>query len=99
MAKKAIQEVNFCSDIDLADTFIGQSFDNEMNFSLTSTLPETQTDFSISDLKIKVMIHCQGHSLSRNNKMILKFQSFIKRLLVKMKLYKSLFVIMKRMGF
>jgi hypothetical protein len=37
-------------------------------------------------LKIKVMTCCQGHSLSRNNKMILRFQSFIKRLLVKMKL-------------
>jgi hypothetical protein len=41
MAKKAIQEDSYGSDIDLADTFIAQSFDNEINFSLTPTLPET----------------------------------------------------------
>ena len=42
MAKKAMLTENQ-SDIDLTDSFIGQSFKNEITKSLSNTLPEHQT--------------------------------------------------------
>ena len=47
MAKKAILK-NSNSDIDLTDTFIGQSFNNEITKSLDLSLSDTQTDLSMS---------------------------------------------------
>ena len=42
--KKAIEN-DYSSDVDLADTFIGQFFDNEIIESHNSRLPEIQTDY------------------------------------------------------
>ena len=43
MAKKAMLTGNQ-SDVDLTDSFIGQSFNNEITKSLSHNLPEHQTD-------------------------------------------------------
>ena len=79
MAKKAILK-NSNSDIDLTDTFIGQYFNSEIKKSLDSSLSDTQTDSSIPvihhhGLLTKVTSRCQSHSLSRNSKLILRFQN------------------------
>ena len=79
MAKKAIlKDSNF--DIDLTDTFIGQYFNNEIKKSLDPSLSDTQTDSPMSchshqGLLTKVTTRCQSHSLSRNSKLILRFQN------------------------
>ena len=79
MAKKAIlKDSNF--DIDLTDTFIGQYFNNEIKKSLDPSLSDTQTDSSMSCHSPprsidKVTTCCQSHSLSRNSKLILRFQN------------------------
>ena len=77
MAKRAIlKDSNF--DIDLTDTFIGQYFNNEIKKSLDPSLSDTQTDSSMSidqGLLTKVTTCCQSHSLSRNSKLILRFQN------------------------
>ena len=52
MAKKAILK-DSNSDIDLADTFIGQYLNNEIKKSLDPSLSDTQTDSSMS-------CHCYG---------------------------------------
>ena len=79
MAKRAILK-NSNSDIDLTDTFIGQYFNNEIKKSLDPSLSDTQTDLSMfvvhhQGLLTKVMTRCQSHSLSRNSKLILRFQN------------------------
>ena len=68
MAKKAILK-NSNTDIDLTDTF--QYFNNEIKKSLDPSLSDTQTDSSMN----KVTTCCQSHSLSRNSKLILRFQN------------------------
>ena len=82
MAKKAILK-NSDSDIDLTDTSIGQYFNNEIKKSLDLSLSNTQADSSMSHslvihhqgLLTKVTTRCQNHSLSRNSKLILRFQN------------------------
>ena len=49
MAKKAMLTENQ-SDVDLTDSFIGQSFKNEITRSLSHNLPEHQTDSNDSTL-------------------------------------------------
>ena len=79
MAKRAILK-NSNSDIDLTDTFIGQYFNNEIKKSLDPSLSDTQTDSQClvihhHGLLTKVTTCCQSHSLSRNSKLILRFQN------------------------
>ena len=78
MAKKAILK-NSNSDIDLTDTFIGQYFNNEIKKSLDPSLSDTQTRQCLvihhHGLLTKVTTRCQSHSLSRNSKLILRFQN------------------------
>ena len=79
MAKKAILR-NSNSDIDLTDTFIGQYFNNKIKKSLDPSLSDTQTDSSMSCHSSPRSIdkgheRCQSHSLSRNSKLILRFQN------------------------
>ena len=75
MAKKAILK-NSNSDIDLTDTFIGQYFNNEIKKSLDPSLSDTQTDSSMScHSSPRSIDRCQSHSLSRNSKLILRFQN------------------------
>ena len=75
MAKKAILK-NSNSDIDLMDTFIGQYFNNE---SVDPSLSDTQTDSSMSchspPRSIDQGHDTLSHSLSGNNKLILRFQN------------------------
>ena len=73
MAKKAILK-NSNSDIDWTDTFICQYFNNEIKKSLDPSLSDTQTDSSMSSHSPLRSID-QGHSLSRNSKLILRFQN------------------------
>ena len=79
MAKKAILK-NSNSDIDLTDTFIGQYFNNENKSLLIPVcLIPRQTrqclDIHHHGLVTKVTTRCQSHSLSRNSKLILGFQT------------------------
>ena len=78
MAKKAILK-NSYSDIDMTDTFIGQYFNNEIKTSLDPSLSDTQTRQCLvihhQGLLTKVTKRCQSHSLSRNSKLILRFQN------------------------
>ena len=65
MAKKAILTENQ-SDVDLTDSFIGQSFKNEIARSLCHNLPEYQTDsddsISISDHFTSSLVE-EGHDI------------------------------------
>ena len=78
MAKKAILK-NSDSDIDLTDTFIGQYLNNEIKKSLDPSLSDTQTHQCLviyhHGLLTKVTTRCQSHNLSRNSKLILRFQN------------------------
>ena len=56
MAKKAILTENQ-SDIDLTDSFIGQSFKNEITMSLSHNLPEHQTDSNVSTSVFDNVLH------------------------------------------
>ena len=93
MATKAKQNDG---DIDLTDTFLGQSFKQEITKSLSSSLSGKQTDLrdkksefshysSIPNDQVKVMIWCQGNNFIRNSKMILKFCLCLKGLLTRKK--------------
>ena len=78
MAKKAILK-DSNADIGLMDTFIGQYFNNEIKKSLDPSLSDTQTRQCLvihhHGLLTKVTTRCQSHSLSRNSKLILRFQN------------------------
>ena len=88
MAKKA--KLNHgMQDIDLTDTLIGQSFNDEISNSLFLSQSDIQTDFDTSrsntDLSpqfqmTKVMISCQGHSFAKNNTVILRSRLYLKGL-------------------
>ena len=83
MAKKAKQNDG---DIDLTDTFLGQSFKHEITNSLSSSLSDKQTELhnksesSHYSAILKVMTWCQGPSFVRNSIMILKFCLYLKGL-------------------
>ena len=70
MAKKAILK-NSNSDIDLTGTFIGQYFNNEIKKLLIPVY------LILRQTRQCLVIHHQGqsHSLSRNSKLILRFQN------------------------
>ena len=78
MAKKAILK-NSNSDIDSTDTFIGQYFNNEMKKCLDPSLSDRQTRQCLvihnHGLLTKVTTRGQSHSLSRNSKLIPRFQN------------------------
>ena len=65
MAKKAMLTKNQ-SDVDLTDSFIGQSFKNEITKSLSNNLPEHQTDSndstSVSDNFPSSLVE-EGHDI------------------------------------
>ena len=91
MAKKAMLAENQ-SDVDLTDSFIGQSFIDEITKSLSYNLPEHQTDSndytSVSDLSPssfmkKAMILGQGHNKARNKTRFQKCQRYFKKRSVK----------------
>ena len=48
MARKA-KQTDEKQDFDLTDTFMGQSFNNEITKFLSSSLPGMTTDFSVSN--------------------------------------------------
>ena len=102
MAKEANQNYGM-QDINLADTLIGQSFNDEISNSLSPSQSAIQTDFDIHGQTLtfhlqfqmtKVMTSCQGHSFVRNSTVILRYYLYLIKLLMKMKCHKSLFVIM-----
>ena len=97
MAKKAILK-DSNSDIDLTN-FIGQYFNNEIKKSLDPIL-FTQTCQCLvilhQGLLTKVMTGCQSHSLSRNSKLILRFQNQFLGLYLKMKFHWSQCVTMRK---
>ena len=79
MAKKAILK-NSNSDIDLTDTFIGQYFIMRLQSLLIPVcliIRQTRQYLVIhhQGLLTKVTTRCQSHSLSRNSKLILRFQN------------------------
>ena len=81
MAKKANQNHGM-QDIDLADTLIGQSFNDEISNSLSPSQSDIQTDFDIqrskTDLSPSIqMTSCQGHSFVRNNTVILRYHLYL----------------------
>ena len=85
MAKKANQN-NGMQDINLADTLIGQSFNDEILNSLSPSQSDIQIDFDISGQTLtfhlqfqitKVMTSCQGHSFVRNNTVILRYHLYL----------------------
>ena len=87
MAKKAMLTENQ-SDFDLTDSFIGQSFKNEITRSLSHNLPEYQTDSddstSVSDhFPSSLVEEGQGHNLVRNNTRIQKFHRYFTKWLMK----------------
>ena len=73
MAKKAILK-NSNSDIDLADTFIGQYFNNEIKKSLDPSLSDTQTDSSMSCYSPPRSID-QGHDTLSKSQLIQEQQT------------------------
>ena len=82
MAKKANQNFGM-QDINLADTLIGQSFNDEISnsfspasltFRLTLTLQGQTLTFHLQFQKTS----CQGHSFVRNNTVILKYHLYLK---------------------
>ena len=63
MAKKA-KQINGIQDINLADTLIGQSFNDEISKSLSPSQSDIQTDFDISRSNIDLspsISNNQGH--------------------------------------
>ena len=78
MAKKAILK-DSNSDIDLTDSFIGQYFNNLRSLLIPICLILRQTRQCLvihhHGLLTKVTTRCQSHSLSRNSKLILRFQN------------------------
>ena len=66
MAKKAIQSET--SEIDLADTFIGQYFDTEIKESLTPRLSENKTD--LSDQCSQHELKSKGHDPMSRSQLI-----------------------------
>ena len=82
MTKKARQN-NGMQDINLADTLIGQSFNDDISNSLSPSQSDIQTDFEIPrsniDLSLQFqMTSCQGHSFVRNNTVILRYHLYLK---------------------
>ena len=73
MAKKAILK-NSNSDIDLADTFIGQYFNNEIKKSLDPSLSDTKTDSSMSCYSPPRSID-QGHDTLSKSQLIQEQQT------------------------
>ena len=107
MAKKANQK-NGMQDINLAHTFIGQSFNDEISkslspasltFRLTLTHQGQTLTFHLQFQMTKVLTNCQGDSFVRNNTVILRYHLYLKELYKKMKCHKSLFAIMSKMAF
>ena len=91
MAKQAKQND---ADIDLTDTFLGQSFKHESTNSLSSSLSDKQTDLSYkskSSLYYSILNdQGQGHDLVSRSQlckelMILKFRLYLKGLLMRKK--------------
>ncbi|MES9950010.1 MAG: RNase H-like domain-containing protein [Candidatus Thiodiazotropha sp.] len=71
MAKKA-KESDDRSDFDLTDSFIGQSFRNEISKSLSSNLPETQTELNDSTLvsdHSSLILPDQGHDIKSRSQL------------------------------
>ena len=82
MAKKANQN-NGMQDINLADTLIGQSFNDDISNSLSPSQSDIQTDFDIQGQTLTFhlqfrMTSCQGHSFVRNNIVILRYHLYLK---------------------
>ena len=85
LAKKANQN-NGMQDINLADTLIGQSFNDEISNSLppaSLTFRQTLTrqgqtlTFHLPFQVTKVMTSSQGHSFVRNNTVILRYLLYL----------------------
>ena len=85
MAKKANQNY-VMQDINLADTLIGQSFNDEILNSLSPSQSDIQTNFDTSSQTLtfhlqfqltKVMTSCQGHSFIRNNIVIVRYHLYL----------------------
>ena len=98
------------SDIDLADTFIGQIHNAEINKSLDNSQSEFQMDCGIdniqllSDHSLDTSLNGKSHdnylgpNLLMNSIEIMRFLVYLVRPLVKMKFHMFLFVISPEMG-
>ena len=69
MAKRGMKN-DFCCDIDLADTFIGQIHNAEVNKSLDNSQSEFQMDYGIDNIQL-LSDHSRDNSLNDkgNNKL------------------------------
>ena len=82
MAKKANQNYGM-QDINLADTLIGQSFNDVISNSLSPSQSDIQTDLIFQGQTLTFhlqfqMTSCQGHSFVRNNTLILSYHLYLK---------------------
>ena len=81
MAKK-VKLNDGIQDIDLTDTFIGQSFHDEISKSLSSSQTDFNNQRSDNDLSpsilTKVTTKCQGHNFVKNSTVILKSRLYLK---------------------
>ena len=103
MAKKAKQN-NGIQDISLADTLIGQSFNDEISNSLSPSQSDTQTNFDTSKLNLDLSPSISNDQLSRSQ--LCKEQHsdpeispLFETVLNENSCHKSLLVIMSKMTF
>ena len=85
MANK-VKQNNGMQDVNLADTLIGQSFNDELSNSLSLSLSPANLTFRLT-LKLQDqtltfhlqfrMTSCQGHSFVSNNTVILRYYLYL----------------------
>ena len=108
MAKRGIEN-DFCSDIDLADTFIGQIQNAEVNKSLDNSPSKFQMNYGTDNIQLlsdhsrdnslnKVMINYLGLNLLMNSIEILRFLVCLVRPSVKRQFHRFRFVTSPKMG-